>query len=179
MPLAAGYTIRKARKEDCAALPAIELAAAEMFRPLNILPNLDEPGALPLDFLEQQCAKGLVWVATFEEKAVGFLVAMTKATNEGNDFYVAELDVHPDHGKRGLGAGLMHAACDHAFETGEPRITLCTFRDVPWNAPFYAKLGFTEIAKSSWLPWMHDLADLQTRKGLDMETRCYMALLRS
>ena len=25
-------------------------------------------------------------------------------------------------------------------------MTLCTFRDVPWNAPFYAALGFAPIA---------------------------------
>ncbi len=172
-PLPEGYDIRLGELEDCAALPEIELAAAEMFRSLNILRNSDEPDVVPLEFLQEQCGKGLLWVATFEGAPVGFVVAMDK----DGDFYVAELDVHPSHGKKGLGAALMNAICTQAFEAGSPRVTLCTFRDVPWNAPFYTKLGFTEIVNADWLPWMHSLADAQTRGGLDMETRVYMELL--
>lgn len=170
-----GYSIRNGTSEDCVVLPAIEGAAAELFRPLNIIsPELDFD-TLPLAFLEKQCAAGMLLVATHEDVPVGFVVAMDK----DGDFYIAELDVHPDHGKRGLGAGLMQAICSQAFEAGKPRVTLCTFRDVPWNAPFYARLGFTEITKSDWQPWMHDLAERQTNEGLDMETRVYMELLKA
>ncbi len=30
---------------------------------------------------------------------------------------------------------------------GFDRLSLCTYRDVPWNGPFYASLGFTEVAR--------------------------------
>ena len=42
----------------------------------------------------------------------------------------------------GIGAGLVRAAQIDARNTGIKALTLTTFRDVAWNAPFYARLGF-------------------------------------
>jgi hypothetical protein len=33
-------------------------------------------------------------------------------------------------------------------------LTLTTFRDVPWNAPYYARLGFEVFAREHWGPAM-------------------------
>jgi GNAT superfamily N-acetyltransferase len=65
--------------------------------------------------------------------------------------YVARLDehlhlhqiaVHPQHARRGLGTVLMDAVFQRAGSLG---VTLTTFADVPWNRPWYAKLGFVEL----------------------------------
>ena len=170
-----GYDILLGRAADCAHLPAIELAAAEMFRPLNVLPERAEPDVVPLGYLEEQCRKGWLWVAAFNGAPIGFVVADIR----NGDFYIAELDVHPDHGRKGLGRGLMAKICADAFAKGVQRVTLCTFREVPWNAPFYASLGFTEITRANWTPWMHDLAQRQIDGGIDMETRVYMELAKA
>jgi len=168
------YEIRPGTLEDCSKLPAIELAAAEMFRPLNLISFESDPDVAPLDYLTQQCAENLLWVAAHDDEPVGFIVVDVR---EG-DFYVAELDVHPDHGRRGLGRALMKAAFATAFEDGYERVTLNTFRDVPWNAPFYARLGFAEIAEADWKPWMHDLAKRMAGEGLDLANRVFMELRR-
>jgi len=169
-----GYATRAGTLKDCPKLPEIELAAAEMFRPLNLVDFENGPHVVSLEYLKQQCSENLLWVAVQDEVAVGFVVADVR----GDDFYIAELDVHPDHGRKGLGAALMQAACDAAFAGGFARVTLNTFRDVAWNAPFYARLGFAEIAEADWKPWMHDLAKRMTGEGLDLANRVFMELRR-
>ncbi len=50
----------------------------------------------------------------------------------------------PEHGRRGIGTALVHAACEEARWAGPDSLTLCTYRDVPWNGPFYRRLGFSQ-----------------------------------
>jgi hypothetical protein len=45
---------------------------------------------------------------------------------------------------RGIRRRLVEAAKTTANEPGYDRITLRTFADVPWNAPFYSTCGFVE-----------------------------------
>jgi len=59
--------------------------------------------------------------------------------------HVWQLSVHPDHGQRGLGRALMGAACEWARQEGFAAVTLTTYRDVAWNGPFYASLGFAVV----------------------------------
>lgn len=168
-----GYSIRLATLDDCAALPAIELAAAEMFRPLNVIDfDVRPPMAVPEEILVRQAGEGLLWVATFQSQTIGMILA----DERDGDFYIAELDVHPDHGRKGLGTALLEAACAAGFARGFGRVTLNTFRDVPWNAPFYARCGFTEIAEADWRPWMEALARRIEGEGMDLKTRVYMEL---
>ena len=53
--------------------------------------------------------------------------------------------MHPDHAGRGIGRALLEAGCDWAAARGYAEITLATYRDVPWNGPFYASEGFVEV----------------------------------
>jgi GNAT superfamily N-acetyltransferase len=58
--------------------------------------------------------------------------------------HLEQLSVHPDHGRRGIGRALLRAGCAWAKAHGYDDITLATYRDVPWNGPFYASEGFVE-----------------------------------
>lgn len=60
--------------------------------------------------------------------------------------HLEQLSVLPDHGSQGLGTALLTAAVGEATSRGHSRLTLRTYADVPWNAPFYARHGFTQIA---------------------------------
>jgi GNAT superfamily N-acetyltransferase len=53
-----------------------------------------------------------------------------------------QLSVVPSFGRQGIGRALVQAVCDWASSKGYAAVTLTTFRDVPWNAPFYSRLGF-------------------------------------
>jgi len=59
--------------------------------------------------------------------------------------HIWQLAVHPDRGRQGLGRALVTAACDWARTERFETITLTTYRDVPWNGPFYESLGFVTI----------------------------------
>jgi GNAT superfamily N-acetyltransferase len=56
--------------------------------------------------------------------------------------HLAELAVVPGEMRKGLGGQLLEHVCEWARSEGYGAVTLCTYRDVPWNAPFYAKRGF-------------------------------------
>jgi hypothetical protein len=53
-------------------------------------------------------------------------------------------------------------------------VTLTTFRDVPWNAPFYARLGFRILEPSAWTPGLMALLALEESRGLPRRLRVAM-----
>jgi hypothetical protein len=59
--------------------------------------------------------------------------------------HIWQLSVDPEHGRQGLGGALVEAACDWARSEGFDAITLTTYRDVPWNGPFFESFGFSVI----------------------------------
>ncbi len=132
------YAIRLARFEELPALREIERAAGKIFAEIG-LENVASATPLLLDFLQAQQRAGLVWVLTdADDQPVGFAAA----SELDGELYLEEIDVHPAHGRRGLGRRLLETVCAWAEEQGYPAVTLSTFGDVPWNAPFYSRLGF-------------------------------------
>ena len=66
--------------------------------------------------------------------------------------HLEQLSVRPEHQRRGIGTTLVRAAMARARQDGHDRLSLCTYRDVPWNGPFYRSLGFTEVSELAALP---------------------------
>ncbi len=56
------------------------------------------------------------------------------------------MSVHPESAGRGLGTLLLAEVAARAREPGYTAITGTTFRDLAFNAPFYARLGCVEEA---------------------------------
>ena len=79
--------------------------------------------------------------------------------------HLAGLSVRPRFMRQGRGSELVRAACAWAAEHGYSEITLCTFAEVPWNGPFYAELGFGELAELT--PGLQALRDAERSSGLD------------
>jgi predicted N-acetyltransferase YhbS len=106
-----------------------------------------------------------------DDAAVGFahveLIERTAA-------HLEEIDVHPAHGRRGLGTRLVLQVCDWAAASGHASVTLTTFRDVPWNMPFYARLGFEIVAAAQLTPALLAVVGDETRRGLDPTRRVVM-----
>jgi predicted N-acetyltransferase YhbS len=88
--------------------------------------------------------------------------------------YVEEMDVLPSHGRRGLGACLLRCVCVWAQAQGHTAITLSTFRDVPWNGPFYRKHGFRELQPAEWTAGMRAIREKEAQHGLRVEARVFM-----
>lgn len=59
---------------------------------------------------------------------------------------------------------LVRAAMSSAAERGHTKMTLRTYADVPWNAPFYASCGFVETSPETEA--LRRLIDVEQRLGL-------------
>lgn len=88
--------------------------------------------------------------------------------------HLEELDVHPDHGRRGLGRQLVQAVVEWAREAGYPAITLTTFRHLAWNAPFYRRLGFADMDQAALTRGLRALLKHEADSGLDPAKRVAM-----
>jgi GNAT superfamily N-acetyltransferase len=167
-----GYDVRPARPQDLPALAAVERAAQALFAHAG-MPELADAPVLSLAEVERYAAEGFVAVAEHaRDGVVGFVVARPL----GGAAHVQELDVHPDHGRQGLGRTLLDRALDWAREAGFDAATLSTFREVPWNAPFYARVGFRVIAPDEASPELRALRAEEPANGLDLERRVLMMM---
>ena len=86
--------------------------------------------------------------------------------------YVEQIDVLPSHARRGIGARLLEAVAQLARERGLAALTLSTFKDVPFNAPYYARLGFAVVEKLT--PGMAAIRAEHEARGLDETARVFM-----
>lgn len=168
--LAAPYSIVLARPRDVPALPAIELAAARLLVGWAPPAILEEATAVA-DFAAARSA-GRLWVALADDVPVGF--ALVSLLADGTP-HLEEIDVDPAHGRHGVGAALVAAVCDWVAREHHTRITLTTFRDVPWNMPFYARMGFTVVPPGDVTPAVAAIVRNETERGLDPERRVVMA----
>lgn len=57
--------------------------------------------------------------------------------------------MHPEFARRGIGRALIDAIGREPVARERRRLTLTTFQDVPWNAPYYARLGFVAVDEES------------------------------
>lgn len=162
------YVIRDAVAADLPHLPAIEAAAATLHASWLADPSVTTPVAE----LDAARARGHLMVAATAAAPVGFLVLEPL----DGDLFVAEVDVHPDHGRRGLGRRLMTAAADRARAAGAPRLVLTTMRDLPFNGPFYASLGFVAVPPDQLTPAWRAIVDAEARRGLPVARRDVMVL---
>ncbi|ORA32609.1 GNAT family N-acetyltransferase [Mycobacterium branderi] len=131
------HSIRAYRATDFDDFVAVSRAADQLYADAGMVLPPDEPTVLT-----RQAER--IFVAG--DPLVGFVAVEWV---DGN-IHVAQLSVHPGHGRQGLGARLLQRAVDYAAERGVPALTLTTFRDVPWNGPWYRKRGFTDFPESQW-----------------------------
>jgi 4-diphosphocytidyl-2-C-methyl-D-erythritol kinase len=140
------FVIERATDAQIEALCAIERAAVQMFRGHEIWPAY-EVAEIPPDILRDAIARGHVWVALSQAREpIGFVCLDTE--EGGHALGIAELDVLPEWGRRGIGSALLETAIDWARAAGYRRVDLGTLADVPWNAPFYARHGFAVVDKN-------------------------------
>ncbi|TAD78108.1 MAG: N-acetyltransferase [Sphingomonadales bacterium] len=161
------WSLRLARPDDAAAMPAIESAAAAAFAGE---PSIDPARSRSEADFARLIRKGHSLVAHVGEAMAGFLVAEPFR----RELHIWEMDVVPAFQRRGIGAGLVRAAQIDARNTGFKALTLTTFRDLAWNGPFYARLGFDEVtALDAHLRLAGELAN-EVDDGLPADRRCAM-----
>ena len=169
------YIVRQAGRGDIRFLPDIERAASLLFKTypgdLGLTDEIYE-AVTSLETFQKAQQGGRLWVSV---AAGGELVGFALVVELDGYAHLDELDVLPSHGRRGVGSALVAAVCAWASDTGYPAVTLRTFRDVPWNGPFYRRQGF-DVVDSAALSAAHSaLEALESRRGLRIDLRVTMA----
>lgn len=165
------YTLRLATTEDARLLPAIEQSAAQAFVALPALAWIAQHTVLSrVDHLEFVAAD-LEWVVVDEQdQPLGFVCA----TAFDEALHIEEFAVAHAHQGQGLGRRLIEAVRHHAQANGFEALTLTTFIDVPWNAPFYTRLGFEMLDEAGLSEMLRQQMAYEASRGLS--GRCAMRL---
>jgi GNAT superfamily N-acetyltransferase len=131
--------IRAASADDILQLQAVEKDAAEAYR---AVPGYAFCADLPVRTMSehgQVQRTGIALVLELEGRPEGFVLILPMDERA----HVLEAAVSRSHQRRGFGRRLFAAAEAWARDHGFSEITLTTYRDVPWNAPFYSRLGYS------------------------------------
>lgn len=116
-------------------------------------------------------SSGDLLVAELSGEAVGFALL----GRLGEDAHLREIDVLPASAGAGVGSELLEAACQRARARGARRMVLTTFRDLAFNAPWYARRGFVELADGERGAPLDAVLAAETAAGFDPGARCAMA----
>ncbi|MEU5387325.1 GNAT family N-acetyltransferase [Kitasatospora cineracea] len=166
MPL----TIRPAAPADLPHLPALQLAAGQAFHTAGMGAVADQPPPSAVEFAPHQ-RTGRLWVAADGDHLAGFVLARIL----DGCAHVEQVSVHPSYAGRRLGARLIDRVEEWAAERRMPALTLSTFRSVPWNAPYYLRLGFREVPLADLTPALRELLAEEAAFGLDPADRVCMS----
>ncbi|WP_455352163.1 GNAT family N-acetyltransferase [Streptomyces sp. SYSU K217416] len=162
--------IRLASAAELPALQDIERAAGEPFRALGMAAIADDEPP-PLDLLARFQSAGRAWVATDErDRPVAYLI--TDVVDRAA--HIEQISVHPAAARRGLGRALIDHLAAHAYAQGLAALTLTTFAEVPWNAPYYARLGFHVVDGPALTPGLREILRAEAAHGLDRWPRLCM-----
>ncbi|MFI5863494.1 GNAT family N-acetyltransferase [Streptomyces sp. NPDC051546] len=194
--------IRAAHIDELSLLQDIERASGECFRTIG-MPEIADDEPLPLEELLGYRRAGLAWVAAEEPdprtgagartgtrtgtgtgtrtgsgpeegRGAGIPVGYLLADRVDGNLHVEQVSVHPDRARRRIGRSLLEHLAERARAEGAPALTLTTFNDVPWNAPYYARCGFRTLNESGLGPGLRDIRDREAVHGLDRWPRVCM-----
>jgi GNAT superfamily N-acetyltransferase len=164
------YLIRSAIRADLHHLPSIERAAVRRFGEVGLLEAYAQTYISAEEFEARQRA-GLLKVAALR---AGDPVGFATWTTRGDVAHLEEMDVHPQHGRRGLGARLLASVCRWAASREIVAITLSTTRGLPWNELFYSRHGFHELPESAYTADIRELRAAESAAGLPLARRLIM-----
>jgi GNAT superfamily N-acetyltransferase len=164
------HDIGPAALDDLPHLPAIERRACELFREVPLVADLPLYLTPARDF-DAARRGGTLWVA---RSARGAPIGFALVERAGQEWHLQEMDVLPEHGRRGIGRALLQAVCAWVVAQGQRTLTLTTFRDVPWNAPFYERAGFRPLALAELTDALRQRLAEEAAHGLPPHTRVAM-----
>ncbi|WP_037681505.1 GNAT family N-acetyltransferase [Streptomyces griseus] len=162
--------IRPAAPVELAALQDIERAAGAPFRAVGMV-EIAEDEPLASAVLERYRRAGHAWVAVDgADRPVAYLIGEPV----DGAFHVEQVSVHPRAARRGVGRALLDHAAVRGRAEGLAGLTLTTFTEVPWNAPYYTRLGFRTLPEAELTPGLRAIRAAEAEHGLDRWPRVCM-----
>ncbi|MFF5071335.1 GNAT family N-acetyltransferase [Micromonospora olivasterospora] len=162
--------VRAAGPDELTTIQRIEVASGELFRGIGMTAIADMP-PLPLDALSRFQRAGRAWVAVDPADAP---VAFAVVDPLDGAAHVQQLSVRPDFARRRIGRTLLDHVGAWAGGQGLAALTLTTFREVPWNAPYYARCGFRPLAPAELTPGLAAVLIAEAELGLHPASRLAM-----
>ncbi|CAM5660186.1 GCN5 family N-acetyltransferase [Streptomyces spiroverticillatus] len=167
MPVGAHPAIRLALAAELPPLQDIERAAGEPFRDLGMTEIADDdPPAL--DLLTTYQLDDRAWVFTDSDGTPGAYLIWQEVDGAA---HIDQVSVHPRLARRGAGRALISHL---AQESGHAALTLTTFAQVPWNAPYYTRLGFHTLSDAQLTDGLREIVAEESSMGLDRWPRVCM-----
>ena len=164
------FSIRLARPEDAEAFHAVEDDAARLLANEPSLAGIPVPPSRSAEEYRGMIAQRHCLSAVNGDAVVGF--AATR--RHSRELHLHELSVASAFQRKRIGATLLNALKIDARNSGIRAITLHTYRDIPWNAPFYARHGFEIIQDLDAYPRLAAGQKAAFEFGLPTERRCAM-----
>lgn len=165
-----GVRLRAARPADIEAIRDIERGSAVRMRDTPY-PEIADAEPTDAATLAARVAAGGLLAACGEDDAP---IAQVMFRPLGEDWYVEQIDVLPAWARRGIGAALLEAAAERARAAGAAALVLSTFRDVPFNAPYYRRLGFIDLDDAALTDELLAIRAEHVARGLDESRRVFM-----
>jgi GNAT superfamily N-acetyltransferase len=162
--------IRPTTRADTARLPAIEVAAGQSFLAIPGLEWIANDSVMSAKGHEALLATDYCFVAEIDDRIIGFIATQIA----GSALHIEEIAVDPAWQRHGIGRDLIMAVIAAAKRDRLTHVTLTTFCDVPWNAPFYARLGFVTLDPADCDARLTAILHAETFNGLPAERRCAM-----
>lgn len=151
--------LRLGTPDDLPRLATIELDADRLFLP-GRLP--DDDTTYPVESFHRSIVDDLLFVAEAGDQVIGF--AVSEVVNE--HLHLFNLAVHRDFGRRGVGRNLLEKVLETARRRRLHGVTLTTFEDVEWNAPFYKRMGFTILNSQERNPMLDRVLAAEAALGM-------------
>ncbi|MGW6120161.1 GNAT family N-acetyltransferase [Nocardia sp. NPDC055165] len=166
----AGGPARLAREDEIAALQEIERRAGAPFAEVGMTAIAeDEPPSR--EVLRAFVVEGRAWVwPDDDDQPIGYLVL---GLVDGQP-HIDQVSVDPAHAGARIGKRLIDHAVAWSKSNGLDEITLTTFTQVPWNGPYYERLGFTYILPADETPGLRAIRASEIAHGLDEWPRACM-----
>ena len=164
------FSIRLARPDDADAFHRVEEDAVALLADEPSLAGIPVPPSRSAEEYRGMIAQGHCLTATSGDRIVGFAATRRHA----RELHLHELSVATDFQRRRIGATLLNAVKIDARNSGVRAITLHTYRDVPFNAPFYERHGWVIVEELESYPRLAAGHAAAVEFGLPAERRCAM-----
>jgi len=164
-------SIRIAEDKDFSVLPDIEMDAGYELIQFGLQAVANMPAA-PVEFYNDLPDDSAVFVACDESTVIGFVLCQC-IDGEG---HLKEISVLRQYMRKGIGKQLIRTSIDWAITKRYQFLTLTTYRDIPFNAPFYEALGFSAFEPDKKWPGLCLIREVETSNGLDIKPRISMKL---
>lgn len=164
------FSIREAVSSDIASMRAIERRATQIYRTIGYDFCADGPIRDVEEHERVQAAGMALFAVSIDGLAAGF--AMYEPLD--GEIHLVEIDVDPAFQNKGLARRMIAIGEGWTQDKGFGGITLTTYRDVPWNAPFYRRIGFTEFEPESWRKGLLETVEREAAWGFALRPRIVM-----